>query len=50
MTEINILSHKMTVTGPEGQQLQIPRSSLFFNHEKGRWEVVQEFQEEFLSD
>ena len=50
VTEINILSHKMTVTGPEGQQLQIPRSSLFFNHEKGRWEVMQEFQEEFLSD
>ena len=50
VTEINILSHKMTVTGPEGQQLQIPRRELFFNHEKGRWEVLREFQEEFLSD
>ena len=50
VTEINILSHKMTVSGSEGRQFTIPRSELYFNHEKGRWEVSQEYQEEFLSN
>ncbi len=50
VTEINILSHKMTVSGSEGRQFTIPRSELYFNHDKGRWEVSQEYQEEFLSN
>ena len=50
VTEINILSHKMTVSGSEGRQFVIPRSELYFNHEKGRWEVSREYQEEFLSN
>ena len=50
VTEINILSHKMTVSGSEGRQFTIPRSELYFNHEKGRWEVSQQYQEEFLSN
>ncbi len=50
VTEINILSHKMTVSGSEGRQFVIPRSELYFNHEKGRWEVSQQYQEEFLSN
>ncbi len=50
VTEINILSHKMTVSGSEGRQFIIPRSELYFNHEKGRWEVSQQYQEEFLSN
>ncbi len=49
VSEVNILSHKMTVTGTEGRQFQIPRSELYFNHEKDRWEVSQQFLEEFLS-
>ena len=50
VTEINILSHKMTVSGSEGRQFTIPRSELYFDHEKGRWEVSQRYQEEFLSN
>ena len=50
VTEINILSHKMTVTGPESQQFQIPRDELSYNYDKGRWEVSQQFQEELLSN
>ena len=50
VTEINILSHKMTVTGPDSQQFQIPRDELSYNYDKGRWEVSQQFQEELLSN
>ncbi|MBR6085365.1 MAG: hypothetical protein IKP61_07130 [Spirochaetales bacterium] len=50
VSEINILSHKMTVTGPEGRQFQIPRDELSFNYDAGRWEVSEQFQEEFLSN
>ncbi|MFC2821701.1 MAG: stage 0 sporulation family protein [Spirochaetales bacterium] len=50
VTEINILSHKMTVSGSEGRQFQVPRTELFYNHERGRWEVSQQFQDEFLSN
>lgn len=50
VTEINILSRKMTVSGPEGRTYQVPRSELHYNHEHNRWEVSQRFQEEFLSN
>ena len=50
VTEINILSHKMTVSGPEGRQFQIPRDELSYNYDAGRWEVSQQFQEELLSN
>ena len=50
VTEINILSHMMTVSGPEGRQLVIPRDELYFNHEKARWEVSQRFIDEFLTN
>ncbi len=45
VTEINILSHMMTVSGPEGRQLVIPRDELRYNHEKSRWEVSQRYVE-----
>ena len=50
VTEINILSHKMAVSGPEGRQFQIPRDELSYNYDAGRWEVSQQFQEELLSN
>ena len=50
VTEVNILSHKMTVTGPDAQQFQIPRDELSYNYDKARWEVSQQFQEELLSN
>ena len=50
VTEINILSRKMTVCGSEGRMFQIPRSELHFNHEHSRWEVSESFQQEFLSN
>ncbi|MBR6234473.1 MAG: hypothetical protein IKR01_01345 [Spirochaetales bacterium] len=50
VTEINILSHKMTVSGPDSQQYQIPRDELSYNYDKGRWEVSQQFQDELLGN
>ncbi|MBQ2050575.1 MAG: hypothetical protein II493_09280 [Spirochaetales bacterium] len=50
VTEVNILSHRMTVTGPDAQQYQIPRDQLSYNYDKARWEVSQQFQEELLSN
>ncbi len=49
VTEINILSHMMTVSGPEGRQLVIPRDELRYNHEKSRWEVSPRYVEEILT-
>ncbi len=50
VTEINILSHMMTVSGPEGRQLVIPRDELYYNHEKSRWEVSQRYIDEILTN
>ncbi len=46
--DINILSKKVTVCGPEGSSFQIPRQELHFSRENNRWEVSREFLEEFF--
>lgn len=48
--EVNILSKKLTVTGPEGGEVVIPREKLFWSDKNDRWEVDREFQQEFLGN
>ena len=47
VTEVNILSRKMTLSGSEGRMFQIPRSEVYFSSENGRWEVSEAFQKDF---
>lgn len=48
--EVDIFSQKMTVIGPEGWQYLIPRSEVYFNHDKNSWEVSPDYQEEILAN
>ncbi|MCR4676324.1 MAG: hypothetical protein K5634_03740 [Sphaerochaetaceae bacterium] len=48
VNEINILSKKVGVCGPEGSSFQIPRSEIYYSQTNNRWEVSREFQEEFM--
>lgn len=50
VSEINILTKKVTVIGEEGQSFPIPREEIYFSDKNERWEVSRSFQEEFLSN
>ncbi len=47
--EINILSKSMTLTGPEGGVLTLPRTEVRWSDKTGHWEVSKKFESEFLS-
>ena len=49
VTEVNILSRKITVSGSEGRTISIPFDEVFFNSDSGFWEVSEEYQEELFS-
>lgn len=48
--EVNILSHKITVSGSEGRSFLVPREEVYLNPDSGHWEVNREFQDELLSN
>lgn len=48
VTEVNILSHKLTVQAAEGQAMFIPFCEVEYDDESGYWIVSDEFQEDFL--
>jgi cell fate regulator YaaT (PSP1 superfamily) len=50
ISEVNILSRKISLIGPEGRHLTIPFSAVFFNDDTSRWEVDREYLDEFLSN
>ncbi|WP_320129991.1 regulatory iron-sulfur-containing complex subunit RicT [uncultured Sphaerochaeta sp.] len=50
ITEVNILSKKLSLLGSEGRMLSIPCSAVFFNEENSRWEITEEYASEFLSN
>ncbi|MDD3903498.1 MAG: regulatory iron-sulfur-containing complex subunit RicT [Sphaerochaeta sp.] len=50
ITEVNILSKKISLSGAEGRMLTIPSSAVFFNEEASRWEITKEYASEFLSN
>ncbi len=48
--EVNILSHKMTLTGSEGRSYTVPREEVYFDSDTGHWEVDRTYQEDLLSN
>lgn len=50
ITEVNLLSRKISLIGPEGRHLTIPFSAVNFNNEHSRWEVDRDYLDEFLSN
>lgn len=50
VSEVNILSKRILLTGSEGRMLAIPHSAVFFNEESSRWEITKEYMDEFLSN
>lgn len=48
VTEVNILSRKLTIQANEGRTMYVPTEEVYFNNDTGYWEVSGEFQEEFL--
>ena len=49
VTEVNILSRKITVSGSEGRTISIPFEEVSFSDRTGFWEVSEEYQEELFS-
>ncbi|AEV29961.1 putative PSP1-like protein [Sphaerochaeta pleomorpha str. Grapes] len=50
VTEVNILSKKISLSGSEGRMLSIPCEAVFFSEENSRWEITDEYASEFLSN
>ncbi len=50
VTEVNILSKKISLSGPDGRYLTIPGSAVDYNGEMNRWEIRKEYLDEFLSN
>lgn len=50
ITEVNILSRKISLVGPEGRHLTIPFSVVHHNSETSRWEIDREYLDEFLAN
>lgn len=50
VTEVNILSKQITLSGSEGRVANLPQAALFFNDHANRWEVKREYVTEFLSN
>ena len=49
VTEINILSHTITLMASEGRTLTVPSEEVSFNSGTGYWELSEEYQEELFS-
>ena len=49
VSEINILSRKITVQGSEGRTIAIPFAEISFNSATGYWEVSEEYEEDLFS-
>jgi cell fate regulator YaaT (PSP1 superfamily) len=50
ITEVNILSKKISLIGTEGRMLSLPCDAVFFSEENNRWEITEEYESEFLSN
>lgn len=50
ITEVNILSKRISLSGAEGRMLSLPCAAVFFNEETSRWEITKEWANEFLSN
>lgn len=50
VSEINILSKKISLSSSDGRIIIIPRSAVFYSNESNRWEITPEYQEDFFSN
>lgn len=50
ITEVNILSRKISLSGTDGRLLAIPFTAVYHNDETSRWEVDRNYLDEFLSN
>ena len=50
VSEVNILSHKLTCVTFDGRQIFIPFDEVYFDGESGFWEVYQDYQDELFSE
>lgn len=50
VTEVNILSKKITLSSTDGRMIIIPRSAVFYSGDTSRWEITPEYQEEYFSN
>ncbi len=50
VTDINVLSRKISLSGAEGRFLVVPASAVYYDGSTSRWEVTREFQETLSSD
>ncbi|MGN1163499.1 MAG: stage 0 sporulation family protein, partial [Candidatus Ornithospirochaeta sp.] len=49
VSEVNILSRKLTCVTLDGRQIFIPFDEVYFDGETGYWEVYQDYQDELFS-
>ncbi|MBO4388105.1 MAG: hypothetical protein J5785_01540 [Spirochaetales bacterium] len=49
VTEVNILSKKISMTTVDGRVIIIPRQAVFFCGQNNRWEITPEYQAEYFS-
>lgn len=49
VTEVNILSRKISLAASEGRTISVPFDEIWYNDETGYWEVSEEYQEEYFS-
>ena len=49
VSEVNILSRKLTCVTLDGRQIFIPFDEVYFDGETGFWEVYQDYQDELFS-
>ena len=49
VTEINILSHTITLTASDGRTITVPADEVSFNSNTGYWELSEEYQEDLFS-
>lgn len=50
ITEVNILSKTVTLSGGEGRVVTIPATACVFNDTEKRWELTKEYADEFFSE
>lgn len=50
ITEVNILSKKVSLSGSEGRMMTIPTSACTFNPTEKRWELTKEYQDQLFSE
>ncbi|MDD2231906.1 MAG: regulatory iron-sulfur-containing complex subunit RicT [Sphaerochaetaceae bacterium] len=50
VTEVNILSKKITLSSIDGRIIIIPRSAVFYSGDSSRWEITPEYEKDFFSN